>query len=38
VLTLAQTNNAIGGAIMFESWGSYLDYTSVQYPDLNHAG
>lgn len=38
MLTLAYTNNAIGGADMFESWGSYPGYTSVQYSDFNHAG
>ncbi|MHB8068940.1 MAG: OprD family outer membrane porin [Desulfobaccales bacterium] len=38
MLTLAYTNNAIGGANMFESWGSYPGYTSVQYSDFNNAG
>ncbi len=38
MLTLAYTNNAIGGANMFESWGSYPGYTSVQYSDFNNSG
>ena len=38
MLTLAYPHNAIGGADMFESWGSYPGYTSVQYSDFNNAG
>ena len=38
MLTLAYTNNAIGGINMFESWGSFPGYTSVQFSDFNNAG
>ncbi len=38
MLTLAYTNNAIGGINMFESWGSYPGYTSIQFSDFNNAG
>ena len=38
MLTLAYTNNAIGGINLFENWGSFPGYTSIQFSDFNNAG